>query len=235
MPSKQNIKRMRPKYLVTNDVLKFHVAILSDPVLIDRFKEVKMSVILIIANRILDLLRLSWNEGLKELIEPFFQQRVLEKVKEAEVDALFTHFLKECDLGGYNTAGDYWMCVDKLKIEKPGYLHGNFTTIEFFKEVKKNSLLKNRFLNSSPTSILNISKQIMAVLSSKEPKKEYPELMEQHRTMKITNEEFDEFLLLYFRMCAPNPQYLSNVWFNVVKIKKAMIPETLTVEKMINE
>jgi len=55
----------------------------------------------------LDLLRTSWNEGLEELILPFFQQQVLDKVKEAEVDALFTHFLNECDLEGYNTAGDY--------------------------------------------------------------------------------------------------------------------------------
>jgi len=231
----ENITRTRPKYLVMNDILNFHEAILSDPVLIHRFKKVKQCVILIIANRMLDLLRLSWNEGLEELIEPFFQQRVLEKVKEAEVDALFTHFLKECDLEGYNTAGDYWMCVDRLKIEKPGYLHGNFTAIEFMKEVKKNFILKNRFLNSSPASILKISKQINAVISCKEPKAEYSELLEQHRNMKITNEEFDEFVVLFFRMCAPNPQYLSNVWYNVVKIKKAMIPETLTFEKMINE
>jgi len=231
MPSKQNIKRMRPKYLVTNDVLKFHVAILSDPVLIDRFKEVKMSVILIIANRILDLLRLSWNEGLKELIEPFFQQRVLEKVKEAEVDALFTHFLKECDLEGYNISGDYWICLDRLKKDQPGYRHGGFTIEEFFKEVKKNSMIKNRFINSSPASILNISRQIMDVISCKEPQAEYSEMLEKHRNMKITNEEFDEFLLLFFRMCAPNSQYLSNVWDNIVKIKKAMIPESLIVEK----
>jgi len=80
--------------LVTNDILNFHMAILSDPVLIHRFKEVRQSVILSIANKMLDLLRLSWNEGLEELIEPFFQQRVLDRVKEAEVDALFTHFLK---------------------------------------------------------------------------------------------------------------------------------------------
>jgi len=235
MPSKENVTRNRPKYLITNDILNFHGAILSDPVLIHRFKEVQQSVILTIANRMLDLLRVSWKEGLEELIEPFFQQRVLEKVKEAEVDALFTHFLKECDLEGYNTAGDWWMCIDKLNIQKAGHLHGNSSTIEFFEEVKKNSLLKNRFSNSSPASILNISRQIMGVISCKEPKAEYPELMERHRNMKITNEEFDEFLLLFFGMCAPNPQYLSNVWFNVVKIKKAMIPSTSIVETIINE
>jgi len=115
MPSKENVTRMRSKYLVTNDILNFHKAILSDPVLIHRFKKVKQSVILIIANKILDLLRISWSEGLEWLIEPFFQQRVLDKVKETEVDALFTHFLKECDLEGYNTAGDYWMCLDNLE------------------------------------------------------------------------------------------------------------------------
>jgi len=231
MPSKENITRTRPKYLAKNEIVDFHVAILSDPVLIHRFKEVKRSVILDIANKMLDLLRLSWNEGLEELIEPFFQQQVFEKVKETEVDALFTHFLKEVDLEGYNTAGDYWLCLDRLKTEKPGYLDGNYTPIEFMQEVKKNYILKNRFINTSPASILKIAKQINAVISCTEVEAEYSEVLEQHRNMKISNEEFDEFILLFFRMCAPNPQYLSNVWYNVEKIKKAMIPDTFTYEK----
>jgi len=235
MPSKENIIRTRPKDLVKRDILKFHLAILSDPVLIHRFKEVKQSVILTIANQMLDLLSLSWNEGLEELIEPFFKQRVLDKVKEAEVDALFTHFLKEYDLEGYNTSGDYWICIDKLKREKPGYRHGGFTTEEFFEEVKKNSILKNRFLNSSPAAILKMSRQIMEVISCKEPTEVYSQLMERHRNMKITSQEFDEFILLYFRMCAPNTEYLPDVWYNVVKMKEAMIPETLTDEKIIEE
>jgi len=124
----ENITRTRPKYLVMNDILNFHEAILSDPVLIHRFKKVKQCVILIIANRMLDLLRLSWNEGLEELIEPFFQQGVFDKVTEAEVDALFTHFLEKCDLEGYNTAGDYWVFVGRLKKDEPGYRQGGFTT-----------------------------------------------------------------------------------------------------------
>jgi len=147
--------------LETKDILNFHMAILSDPVLTHRFKEVKQSVILSIANKMLDLLRLSWKEGLEELIEPFFQQQVLDRVKEAEVDALFTHFLKECDLEGYNTSGDYWMCVDKLKKDKENYRDGAYTTKKFFEEVKKNTILKKRFSNSSPAAILKMLQQIV--------------------------------------------------------------------------
>jgi len=235
MPSKENITRSRPKYLGISDILNFHNAILSDPVLIHRFKKVKQSVILIIANKMLDLLRLSWHEGLEELITPFFQQRVLEKVKEAEVDALFTHFLKECDLEGYDTAGDYWICVDKLKKIEPGYRQGGFTTEEFFKEVKKNSILKKRFLHISPAAILKISGKIMEVFGCKDPKAKYGELLERHRNMEITNEEFDEFILLFFRMCAPDTKYLSKVWYNVVAIKEAIIPGTLVADKIIKE
>jgi len=230
MPSKENVTRRRPKYLVMDEIVDFHEAILSDPVLIHRFKEVKPSVILTIANKMLDLLRISWNEGLEELIEPFFQQRVFDKVKEAEVDALFTHFLRKCDLEGYNTAGDYWVCVDKLKKDKPGSRHGGFTPKEFFKEVQKNSTLKDRFLNSSSTAILNMSRQIMDVFGCKDPNEEFAELLEYHRNMEITNEEFDEFILLFFRMCSPNTQYLADVWYNVVKIKEAMIPGSLIVK-----
>merc|ERR1719474_1422319 len=217
------------------EMLKFHEAILSDPVLIHRFKEVKLAVILILANKMLDLLRTSWNEGLEELILPFFQQQVLDKVKETEVDALFTHFLNNCDLDGYNTSGDYWVCLDKLKKDQPGYWNGGFTIDEFFKEVKKNAILKNRFSDSSPASILNISRQFMDVINCKEPNAKYSHLLEKHRNMKITNQEFDEFICLFFRMCSPNSQYLSNVWYNVEKIKKAMIPQTSVAEKIVNE
>jgi len=226
MPPKGNIPRTRTKYLVMNDVLKFHVAILSDPILIHRFKEVKQSVILIIANKMLDLLRIFWDEGLEDLIMPFFQQRVLERVKLIEVDALFTLFLKECDLEGNNTAGDYWICVDNLKKDNLGNEHADFKIEEFCKEVKNNSLFKNRFVNSSPASVLNMSGPLMEVIGCKEPKADYSDLLE-HRNMKITNEEFDEFLVLFFRMSAPNSQYLSTVWNNVLKIKKEMILTSL--------
>jgi len=235
MPPKENIQRKRTKYLVMNDVLKFHVAILSDPVLIHRFKEVKESVILILANRMLDLLRIDWDEGLEELIMPFFQQRVLERVKVTEVDALFTLFLKECDLEGYNTAGDYWLCMDNLKKDNAGHQHGGYTIEEFYKEVKNNSLLKNRFSNSSPASLPNMGSHILEVISCKEPKVEHSNLLEQHRKMQITNQEFDEFLVLFFKMCAPNSQYLSTVWNNVVKIKKEMVPDPDVPEKRIVE
>jgi len=223
MPSKENITRNRPKYMVANEILNFHEAILSDPILIHRFKKVKQTVILTIANKMLDLLRVSWNEGLEELLEPFFQQRVLAKVKEAEVDALFTHFLKECDLEGYDTAGDYWLCVDKLKREKTPFRDGVFTTIEFYDEVKKNAILKKRFINTSSASLLNMSRQIMGIFCCKDPQAKYHEVMKKHRRMKITHKEFDEFIILFFRLCAPDRQFLSNVWDNVLKIKKAMI------------
>jgi len=67
----------------------------------------------------------------------------------------------------------------------------------------------------------------MEVISCKERNAEYLNLLEQHRNMKITNEEFNEFLLLFFRMFVPNSQYFSNVRYNVAKIKNAMIPEKL--------
>jgi len=221
--------------LVTNDILNFHEAILADPVLIHRFMKVRGPVILSLANKMLDLLRLSWNEGLEELIPPFFEQRVLDRVKEAEVDALFTHFLKECNLQGYDVVGDYWICVDRIKRKNQGYRDGFHTTIEFFEQAQKNSILKGRFLSISPSMILHMSKKIMKVINFEEPVANRAKIFEKHRKMKITDEEFDEFIRLYFRMCAPSRKYLSKVWYNVVKIKKAMIPKTLVIEDIIKE
>merc|ERR1719204_5423 len=189
-------------------------------------------VILSIANKMLDLLRLRWNEGLEEVIEPFFEQRVLDRVKEAEVDALFTHFLMKCDLQGYDVAGDYWKCVDRIK---RGYRDGSHTTLQFYEEVEKNSILKDRFLHSTPDMKLHMSKEIKKVISCEDPEAKYPKLLAQHRRMKITDEEFDEFIILFFRMCSPTPKYLSEVWYNVVKIKTAMMPTTLGVERILKE
>jgi len=221
--SKAINKQERAKYLVKNDILNFHEAILADPVLIHRFMKVKEPVILSLANKMLDLLGLSWNEGLQELIPLFFELRVLDRVKEAEVDALFTHFLKECNLEGYNVAGDYWLCVDRIKRNNAGYRDGVHTTLEFFAETQKNSILKTRFLSVSRATILHMSKEIMKVINYEESEARLAIIFEKHRRMKITDEEFDEFIRLYFRMCAPTRKYLSTVWYNVLKIKKAMI------------
>jgi len=59
IPAKASIQTQRAKYLVMSDILNFNETILSDPVLIHRFMEVKEDVILSLANKMLDLLRLS--------------------------------------------------------------------------------------------------------------------------------------------------------------------------------
>jgi len=43
--------------------------------------------------------------------------------------------------------------------------------------------------------------------------------------MRIIDMEFDEFvkLYLYFIICSSYPEYLSEVWPNVIKIKKAIM------------
>jgi len=122
-----------------------------------------------------------------------------------------------------------------MKRNKPGYRDGFHTTSEFYEEVQKNSILKNRFSSASPAMILHMSKEITKVINSEESEAKVAKIFEKHRQMKITDEEFDEFIRLYFRMCAPSRKYLSKVWYNVVKIKKAMIPTTLLIEDIIKE
>jgi len=51
--------------------------------------------------------------------------------------------------------------------------------------------------------------------------------VEKLRKMNITDMEFDELTKLYFKVCSPYPQYLAEVWPNVVKIKKAIMPTSL--------
>jgi len=122
-----------------------------------------------------------------------------------------------------------------MKKDKQGYRDGFHTTLEFYEEVKKNSILTKRFSSASPAMIQHISKEITKVINSEETEAKVAKVFEKHRQMKITDEEFDEFIRLYFRMCAPSRKYLSKVWYNVVKIKKAMIPTTLAIEDIIKE
>jgi len=64
----------------------------------------------------------------------------------------------------------------------------------------------------------------MKVLVSKKVIPEFTEVVDELGKIRITTVEFDEFAKLYFIICSPYPEYRAEVWLNVVKIKKAIMP-----------
>jgi len=91
-------------------------------------------------------------------------------------------------------------------------------------EVNQNPRLKRRFSSMSHTLFAEKIKEMITVLVGKVVITEFSEDVEKLRKMKITEVEFDEFTKLYFKMCSPYPEYLAEVWPNLVKIKKAIMP-----------
>jgi len=71
-------------------------------------------------------------------------------------------------------------------------------------------------------------KKIIKILESKEVVAEFSEVVVQLRKMQITDLEFDEFAKLYFKICSPYPEYLAEVWPNVVEITKEIVASTST-------
>jgi len=75
-------------------------------------------------------------------------------------------------------------------------------------------------------SVCREDKEIINVLVGKVLITELSEDVEKLRKMKITEMEFDEFTKLYFKMCSPYPEYLAEVWPNLVKMKKVIMPSS---------
>jgi len=116
------------------------------------------------------------------------------------------------------------------KLAYPDCVH---STLDFIKEAKTNAVLKQRFVRCAEDSLIKMSNKIFEVIDCEKPEPKFSEIIVKHRKMKITDEEFDEFFLLFFRMCAPDPKYLLKVWYNVVRLKKAMIPKTEISENIV--
>jgi len=66
-------KPEKRRYMAEDEIQDFYEAIRSDPVLIQRFLTVPIDKVHILADKILDLLSISWKEGLNEMLMPFFE------------------------------------------------------------------------------------------------------------------------------------------------------------------
>jgi len=209
------------RYMLQDEIKGFYDAIRADPVLIHRFLAVPIDKVHTLADKILDLLITPWKEGLSEMIMPFFEWEMMDDILEPEVDALFTHFIDQYKGSVDNLAIDFWLCLKQEEREVSSTSGDNDEDIRnLHTEVNQNPWLKSRFSSISETLFAEMMKKLSKVLAGKELTSEFSEDVKILRRMKITDLEFSEFVKLYFKMCSPYPEYLAEVWPNVVKIKK---------------
>jgi len=220
------------RYMVEDEIQDFYEAIRSDPVLIQRFFLVPIGKVHILADKILDLLITSWKEGLNEMLMPFFELEMMGEIPEREVDALFMHFINHYKGPFDNLAIDFWVCLkEEEKVVSSTSGDSDEDLRNLHTEVSKNPWLKSRFSSMSQTLFAEMMKKMIEVLVGKEVttklSDKFSEDVKELRKLKITDMEFDEFTKLYFKMCSPYPVYLAEVWPNVVKVKKEIMPPGL--------
>jgi len=218
-------KTEKSRYLEQDDIKGFFTAVRSDPILIHRFINVPIDIVHHLANKMLDLLRTPWKEGLERMIMSFFEMSILDRIREREVDALFTHFIGEYKGNDDNLAFDYWKCLSSEQKDKVHSKSGSneMNVKALYTEVNQNTLLKKRFSSMSLTSFAQLMKQFVIVLASKKVATEFSEQVEKLRKIEITDREFDEFAKLYFKICSPDPEHLAEVLANVVVIKNIIV------------
>jgi len=178
-----------------------------------------------LADKIFDLLITSWKEGLDEMIMQLFGLKIMVNIREPEVDALFTHFINEYKGPVDNLATDFWDCLKEEKTMVTATSNDIDSNIKnFHKDVTQSPWLRSSFSSIPLTMFAKMMKKLRRALVSKEVTTEFSNELDKLSKMRITDTEFDEFVKLYFIICSAYPEYLSEVWPNVIKIKKAIIP-----------
>jgi len=84
---------------------------------------------------------------------------------------------------------------------------GNQSIKEFSGEVKENLVLNEHFLVLSSHTTGRIVPQIFAVLESEDPVNQFHDLIQKHRQLRITGEQFDELSKQFLNVYIPNADY----------------------------
>jgi len=220
------IARVRPRKsrkMVNDEIKSFYEAICSDPVLTHRFSKVPLDTVHTLADEIYDLLTTSWKEGLDEMIALLFELKIMDNIRDLEVDALITHFINEYKGPVDDLATDFWDCLKEENTIVTATSNDIDSNIKnFHKEVTQSPWLRSRFSSIPLTMFAKMMNKVRRGLVSKEVTTEFSNELDRLSKMRITETEFDEFVKLYFMICSAYPEYLSEVWPNVIKIKKAI-------------
>jgi len=151
----------QPK-LHPHDIEGFYDALMSNPVLNDRFKNVPLLKVLSMANEILVFLMNASKEQFVASFKEIFDLHALMYISEAEIDAFFELFIEHCHIQSEVFRDSFEpgithiknMILDKEKLK----------LFRFYKEIKRNPILHKYFKSTSPYCLSKMTDEIFRLL-----------------------------------------------------------------------
>jgi len=189
-----------------DDVMRFLEKARTDPIIGHHFKDLKESRMTEIAERMLALLNYAFKY---DRIYPFtslFTIHSMMALKTEEVNAFFNLLMKEAFANELDLLPSHMRILNRMKSL---ILHGNMKAIsdsdvlQFESILKSNPILKERFKNINTKQTENIMKQFAKILhpGGMNAREELiQEVIDQHRLMWISADEYDEFTKVFLEL-----------------------------------
>merc|ERR1719447_2708110 len=99
--------------------------------------------------------------------------------------------------------------------------------MKLYVEIKRNPILRNPFRTTSPSSLSKMMGELFWILATAEKENELRAIEDYHRNMVISEQEYDEFVNLYFQIYCPDVNYRVKVGPKLFSIKEIMVGKKL--------
>jgi len=212
--------------LQLDDVKGFYDELVSNLVFKDRFEDVPLMKILSMAREILFFFRNARNEAVVNSFKEILDMHSLMYISKAEIDTFFKLFIKYFHM----KSEDCWYSLEYILdyIKNMLFDSEKEKLLIFYKEIKRNPILHSKFTRTSPYCLMKIMDEIYWCLEKRKPDKELEQRIQDiHRMMHITEEDYDEFVELFFEIYCPDICYRTRAGPIFLKMKNVMIGKPL--------
>jgi len=205
---------------------EFHERLKAHPIFHGRFDNVPIERIELMVKQIYAILLYTSKNGIVMSFEKIFTLHVLMNITEAEMNIFFDIFLSTFSFQDDWCFRKYEGILDEVKWMMLGVRRRGTKYLLFYNEIKRNPILNRRFLCVSPYVFSKMIDEIIYIVDTPVPEREFGAFADQHRKLKITGEEFDEFLRLFFEHCSSDIDYFRAIGPKMEKIRGMIVLET---------
>jgi len=207
--------------LQLDDVTGFYDKLISNPVFKGRFDNVPLMKILSMAREILFFFRNAKNEEIVKSCKEIFDMHALMFIPEAEIDTFFNLFIEHFHM----KSEDFWGSFDDIfeYVKNMLFDKEKEKLLIFWKEIKRNPILHRIFKKTSPYCLMKMMDEIYLCLEKRKPDWELERIQDIHRMMNITEEDYDEFVELFFDIYCPDIYYRTRAGPVFLRVKNFMI------------
>jgi len=209
-----------------DDVKGFYDELIANPVFNGRFEDVPLMKILSMSKEIIYFFRNARNEEVVKSFKDIFDLHSLMYISKAEIDTFFKLFIKYFHM----KSEDCWYSLEYILdyIKNMLFDSEKEKLLIFYKEIKRNPILHSKFARTSPYCLMKIMDEIYWCLEKRKPEKEVEQrLQDIHRMMHITEEDYDEFVELFFEIYCPDIYYRTRAGPIFLQVKNVMIGKPL--------